>query len=136
VAERVPMRGALDAEVERVVGIADLVPVLPACDRIGAGREHLVDRIEAPAEEAGLRTVAIERDAGREYLSGANEARCLDDVLGLHVVERADLIVLAPAAPVLELVGRLADRLLTNLDIHRMFLPVFFRDPAPNCRPH
>ena len=68
--------------IERVVGVADLVPVLPAGDGVGAGREHLVDRIEAPAEQAGLRAVAVERDAEREHLAGADQARGLDDVLG------------------------------------------------------
>ena len=44
VAERIPVGGALHAQIERVVGVADLVPVLPAGDGVGAGREHLVDR--------------------------------------------------------------------------------------------
>ena len=116
------MRRALHAEVERVVGVADLVPVLLAGDGVGAGREHLVDRIEAAAEQAGLRAVAVERDAEREHLAGADQACGLDDVLGGDVVERADLVVLAPAAPVLELLGGFADRLLPDLDVHGLAL--------------
>ena len=58
VAERVPMGGALHAQHQRVVGVADLVPVLPPGDRVGAGRQHLVDRIEAAAEQSVLRAVA------------------------------------------------------------------------------
>ena len=100
VAERVPVGGALHAQHQRVVGVADLVPVLLAGDGVGAGREHLVDRVEAAAEQAGLRAVAVERNAEREHLAGADQARGLDDVLGRDVVERADLVVLAPAAPV------------------------------------
>src|SRR5215510_10053272 len=90
VPERVPVGGALDAQVERVVG------------------------------------VAVERNAEREHLSGADEARRLDDVLGLDVVERADLVVLAPAAPILELLRRLCDRLEAHLDVHSL---------SPDCRP-
>ena len=58
VAERIPMGGALHAQHQRVVGVADLVPVLPPGDGVGAGRQHLVDRIEAAAEQSVLRTVA------------------------------------------------------------------------------
>ncbi len=32
----------------------------------GAGGEHLVDRVETTAEQAGLRTTAVKRDAERE----------------------------------------------------------------------
>ena len=119
VAERVPVGGALHAQHQRVVGVADLVPVLPAGDGVGAGRQHLVDRIEAAAEQAGLRAVAVERNAEREHLAGADQARGLDDVLGRDVVERADLVVLAPAAPVRSFFGGLLDRLLAHLDVHR-----------------
>ena len=108
VPERIPVRGALHAQVEGVIGIADLVPVLPPGNGVGAGREHLVDRIEAAAEQAGLRAVAVERDAEREHLAGADQACGVDDVLGHDMVERADLVVLAPAAPVLELLRGLA----------------------------
>ena len=113
------MGGALDAQIEGVVGIPNLVPVLPAGDGVGAGGEHLVDRIVAAAEQPGLRPVAVERDAEREHLAGANEPRRAHDVLGLDMIERPDLIILAPAAPVLELFARLGDRLPADLDLHR-----------------
>jgi len=105
-----PMRGALHAEVQRVVGIADLVPVLLAGDRVGAGRQHLVDRVEA-ARTGRLRALAIERDSEREHLAGLDELRRVRDVLRRDVIERADVVVLAPAAPVGELLGGLLDRL-------------------------
>ena len=101
VAERVPMRRALHAQHQRVVGVTDLVPVLLAGDGVGAGRQHLVDRVEAAAEQAVLRAGLVERDAEREHLAGPDQARGLDDVLRRDVIERADLVVLAPAAPVL-----------------------------------
>src|SRR5204863_2466042 len=106
------------AQVKRVVGVADLVPVLPSGDRVGAGRQHLVDRIEASAEQAGLRSVAVEWDAEREHLAAANETGGGDDILGTHVVERADLVVLAPAPPILELLRGLRDRLPTHFNVH------------------
>src|SRR6516164_474997 len=48
--ERIPMRRALHAQHQRIVGIADLVPILPLGDGVGAGGEHLMDRIEAATE--------------------------------------------------------------------------------------
>ena len=68
-------------QVERVVGVADLVPVLLAGDGVGAGREHLVDRVEAAAEQAGLRAVPVERDAEREDFAFADQLGGGDDVL-------------------------------------------------------
>src|SRR5215813_9166217 len=121
VPERIPVSRPLHAQIQRVVGIADLVPILPAGDGIGAGRQHLVDRIEAPSEQAGLRAVAVERDAERKHLAGADQTSGLDDILGPDVVERADLVVLAPAAPILELLRSLGDRLLAHFDVHLPF---------------
>src|SRR5262245_33767936 len=113
------MRGPLHAQGQRVVGVADLVPVLLARDRISASGEHLMDRIEAPAEQASLRTGAVEGYAKRENLAGTDQARRLHDVLGRHVVERANLVFFAPTAPVLELLCCLGDRLFADLDIHK-----------------
>ncbi|MFZ0777218.1 MAG: hypothetical protein WAM74_12080, partial [Xanthobacteraceae bacterium] len=98
-------------------GIADLVPVLPFGHGIGAGRQHLVDRVEAAAKQPVLRTVAIERDAERENLAGTNEACRFDDIFRPDLVERADVIVLAPTPPVLELLCRFGDGLFADLDI-------------------
>jgi hypothetical protein len=118
-AQSVPVRRALDAQRQRVVGVADLVPVLLACDRVGAGGEHLMDRVEAPAEQPGLRTGAIEGNTEREDLAGADQARRLNDILGHDVIERADLVLFAPASPVLELLRCLGDRLFADLDVHK-----------------
>src|SRR5262249_59045553 len=118
VAERVPVGGALDAEIERVVRVPDFVPVLPAGDGIGAGREHLVDGVETSAEQPGLRAGAVERNAERKNPAGADQARRLDDILRGHMIEGADLIALAPAAPVAELLRRLRNRLPAHLDVH------------------
>src|SRR5712671_2842566 len=125
-AERVPMGRALDAQIERVVGVADLVPVLASRDGVGAGRQHLVDRVETPAEQAGLRAVAVERNAEREDLAGADQLGRIGDVLGRDVIEGADLVVLAPAAPVRQLLGRLFDRGFSDLDVHRTISSILF----------
>jgi len=124
------VRRALHAQHQRVVGVANPVPVLLASDGIGAGREHLMDRIESAAEQAGLRAVAVERDAEREHLAGADQARRLDDVLGGDVVERSDLVLLTPAAPVPELFGGFPDRLFPDLDVH-CSLPLGLSVPQP-----
>src|SRR5262249_59530910 len=73
---------------------------------------------EASSEQARLRAVAVERDAEREHLAGADQTGGLDDILRPDLVERADLVVLAPAPPILELLRRLGNRLLAHLDVH------------------
>src|SRR6202035_3702540 len=88
-----------------------------------AGRQHLMDRVEAAAEQAVLRPVGVERNTERENLAGANEARGLDDVLRRDLVQRADVVVFAPAAPILELLRGRGDRLFSELDVHRNALP-------------
>src|SRR5580658_9728694 len=94
-----------------------------------------MDRVEAAPEQPVLRPVGVERYAQRENLAGADQARGLDDVLRRDLVERADVIVFAPAAPILEFLRRLGDRLLADLDIHRYSLipccgiPVAVRGP-------
>src|SRR5262249_45431419 len=134
VPERVPMRRALDAQVQRVVRISDLVPVLPAGDGVGPGREHLMDRVVASSEQAGLRPVAGEGDSECEFLAGADEACGPDDVLGRHVVERADLVVLAPAPPVLEFLRGLGDRSFAHFDIHPRLQSSVLRCDPPEPR--
>src|SRR5207248_9141530 len=123
--QRVPVGRALDAQIQRVVGIADLVPILPAGNGIGAGREHLVNGIEAASEETGLRTVAIKRDTERENLARADQACGFDDILRVEVIEGANLIILAPAAPIAELACRLRNRFPAHLDVHRLISFVY-----------
>ena len=74
VAERVPVRRGLHRHVDGVVGEAQLVGLVEAAgDGVGAGREHGVDRVPAPAEEAALRTLLVQRDAHGEDLALAHE---------------------------------------------------------------
>ena len=69
------MGGALHRHVDGIVGVTDAGHlVLAACDSVGAGGEHGVDRIPASAEQAGLRAVAVERNTEREHLPGADQA--------------------------------------------------------------
>ena len=119
VAERVPVRGSLHRHVDGVVGVADARHlVVAAGDGIRAGGEHGVDRIPAAAEQAGLRALPVERNAEREHLAGADQARRPHDVLRHDVIERADLIVFAPAPPVFEFLGSVCDRLPADRDVH------------------
>src|SRR5262249_50519336 len=54
-AERVPMGRALHRHVDGVIGVADIWDhVLAARHRVGACRQHGVDRVPAAAEQAGL----------------------------------------------------------------------------------
>jgi len=122
VTERVPVGCALHAQVQGVVGITDLVPVLPAGDGVGPGGEHLMDRVEAAAEQAGLWAIAVERNAEREHLAGMDQLAGRDDVFRRHVIERADLVFLAPAAPVRKLLGGFFDRLPAYGNVHRHVL--------------
>jgi hypothetical protein len=82
-----------------------------------------VDRIPAAAEQSGLRARSVERNAEREHLAGANQAHRPHDVLGQDVIERADLIVFAPAPPVFEFLGSVCDRLPADRDVHSGALP-------------
>src|SRR5262249_46329956 len=99
---------------------------------------HLMDRVEATAEQSGLRAAAVEWDAEREHLAGVDQLARRDDVLRRDVIERADLVVLAPAAPVRELLGGFLDRLAAHCDIHRLFLVYFgaqrCADPSTSLR--
>ena len=61
----------------------------------------LVDRVEAAAETGRSAGRRGRRNAEREHLAGADSLPP-DESLRANVIERADLIVLAPAAPVLE----------------------------------
>src|SRR5262245_63577836 len=96
-----------------------------------------MDRIEAPTEQPGLRAGAIEGDAKRKDLTGPDQARRLHDVLGCYVIKSADLIVLAPTTPVLELLRCFGDRLLADLDVHKAvpsgLLVLAARVPPEGC---
>src|ERR1700722_5580309 len=90
---------------------------------------------EGAAEQPVLGAAGIERNAERKHLAGADETCRLNDVLRRDLIERSDVIVFAPAAPVLELFRRLGDRLLADLDVHRLLpfplvsIPVAVRGP-------
>ena len=64
-----------------------------------------MDWVEAVAPQAALRAGAVKVKAQREHLAFAHQARGVDDVLRGDVVERADLIIGAPLAPVLAFLG-------------------------------
>jgi hypothetical protein len=91
-------------EGEDVVGVPYVHLVLHAVHGVNAGGEHGVDGVE-PAEVPGLRPVFVEVDGQGEGLASVDEPGSFDDPLGCGVVERAGLVVFAPAVPVAELLA-------------------------------
>src|SRR5262252_2184632 len=130
--KRVPVRGALYAKGQRVIGVADLVPVLLTGDGVGPGRQHLMDRIEAPAEQAGLGSRAIERNAQRKHHARSDQARSFHDIFGGNMVEGADLVFLAPSPPVLQFFRGFGDRFFADLDVHAELPSDFYLFAASN----
>jgi hypothetical protein len=74
---------------------------------ISARRQHLVQRVPASAEKAALRPVLVEIETEPKDLALPNQLGGVDDVLGRDVVQDAQLVVGAPLAPVLEILGLL-----------------------------
>ena len=131
VPQRIPVRRRLDRHVERIVGIEQ--PLLPAGHRIGAGGEHGVDRVPALAEQTALRPGVAQRDAEREDLAALDQLARGNDILRRDVVERADLVVLAPALPVGEGLEGLIHRLLGHLDVAAARFLGCLRASSPPC---
>ena len=113
VAEAVPLRAALQRHHHHVVGGADAALVEHAGIGVGAGAQHGVQRIDAAEHRilglAALRAVVVEVERERDHLALLHQLRRGDDVLRPRVVERADLVVGAPLAPVLVLLGGVAE---------------------------
>jgi hypothetical protein len=105
VTEAVPLRAALQRHHHHVVGGADAALIERAGIGVRAGAQHRVQRIDAAERRirglAALRAVIIEIERERDHLALFHELRCGDDVFGLRVIERADLIIGTPFAPVL-----------------------------------
>ena len=105
VGEGVPLGSALEGHGDGVVGVAQAAgqglaaEALGADDGVGAGGDHLVDRVEA-AGGAGLRPVRVQRHAQGDDLTLAHQMRRLHDLARGDVVEGAELVVGAPLAPV------------------------------------
>src|SRR5262249_15162706 len=112
VAEPVPLRAALERHGHHVVGGADAALVEHTGIGIGAGADHGMDRIGAPHRRVialgALRAGVIEVERERDDLAFAHEPRRGDDVFRTRIVERADLVVRPPLAPVLVFLGRVA----------------------------
>jgi len=112
VAEPVPLRAALERHGHHVVGGADAALVEHPGIGIGAGADHSVDRIGAPHRRiialGALRTGMVEVKRKRDDLAFAHEPCCGDDIFRTRIVERADLVVRPPLAPVPVFFGRVA----------------------------
>ena len=79
---------------------------------VGAGSQHGVDRIGAAHRRiralGALRTGVVEVERERNHLALLHQPRGGDDVLRRREIERANFIVGTPFAPVLVLLGRVA----------------------------
>ena len=113
VAEPVPLRAALQRHHHHVVGGADAALVEHARIGVGAGAQHGVQRIDAAERRiiglAALRAVVVEIERQRDHLAFFHQLRRGDDVFGRGVIERADLVVGTPFAPVLVFLRGLAE---------------------------
>jgi hypothetical protein len=113
VAEPVPLRAALQRHRHHVVCGADATLVEHAGIGVRAGADHGVNRIGAPHRRiiafGTLRTRMIEIERERDDLAFAHESGRRDDVLGMRIVERTDLVGRAPLAPILVFLGRVAE---------------------------
>ena len=106
VGQAVPLGGGLQAHDDDVVG-RDL-PVLGVERVRGKQGEHVL-RVVPPA--AGReRAVLVERDAAVDDLAGPDQLSRTDQLLRGDEVERPDLVVIAPAAPVAELLAQFVMR--------------------------
>ena len=105
------MRAALQRHHHHVVGGADAAMIEHARVGIGSGAQHGMHGIDAAQRRilalGALRTVLVEIERERYDLALAHESRGRDDILGRHVIERADLVLRAPPTPVLVFLGRL-----------------------------
>ncbi len=105
VAEAVPLGAGLQRHHHDVVGGADAAFVEHAGIGVGAGAQHHVQRIDAAERRvfglAALRTELVEVERQRDHLAFTHQLGSGDDVLGLRVIERSDLVVRAPLTPVL-----------------------------------
>jgi hypothetical protein len=109
VAQAIPLRAALQRHHHHVVGGADAALVEHAGVGVGAGAQHGVHGIDAAHRRVfgfgALRTRVVEVQRKRNHLAGLDQLRGGDDVLRLGEVERADLVVRPPLAPVLVFFG-------------------------------
>src|SRR5437870_5546545 len=112
VTEPIPLRAALERHGHHVISGPDAAFVEHTGIGIGAGADHGMDRIGAPHRRiiafGALRASVVEVKRKRDDLAFAHEPCRGDDVFRTRIVERADLVVRPPLAPVLVFLGRVA----------------------------
>ncbi len=109
VTEAVPLGRALQRHRDHVVRAADPVrEALVAALGVDPGVGHRVHRVGA-ATPALLRSVRVERLRERHHATLGHERRSRDPLGGVDVVQGAEHVVLAPAAPVAEGFGSRGD---------------------------
>jgi hypothetical protein len=118
-AKTVPLRAALERHRHHVVGGTNAALVERARIGVRAGAQHGMDRICAPHGGifalCALRARVIEVQRKRDHFALPDQARSSDDVLWSRIVERADLVVRSPFAPILVLLSSLAHVLTGDL---------------------
>ena len=83
---------------------------------LGNDRNHTTERVGAI--EPALRPAIVERDAHAEDAAFLDEFRRIVDLRRSDVVQRADLVVLAPADPVRKFLARFGNGRAADLDVH------------------
>jgi hypothetical protein len=118
-AEAVPLRAALQRHHHHVVGGANAAMVEDTRVGIRPRAQHGMQGIDAAhggiLALRPLRAVLVEVERERDHLALAHEPRGRDDVPGRCVIERPDLVVGSPPAPVLVFFGRFGQVLAGEL---------------------
>ena len=128
--EGIPLGPALQRQRDHVVGIAKLSLVLVARHSVCPSGGHGVDRVEAVAPKAALRTLVIEIERQREDLALSDQPGGGDDVLGGDEIQRTDLIVRTPTPPVLAPLGGIAN----DLHVERAFVVASGHGRSPDWK--
>src|SRR5262249_46178189 len=118
-AQAVPLRATLERHRHHVIGGTNAALVERARIGVRAGAQHRMDRVGAPHGGifalCALRAGVIEVQRKRDHFALFDQARSSNDVLWSRVVERADLVIGPPLAPILVFLSRLAHVLSGDL---------------------
>ncbi len=100
VGQGVPLCSSLQEQEESVVGDSPAEgPVLRSLHVVGSGGDHLVNGVDS-AERARLWALGIEWQLERKNFSLAHQSGRLGDLVSGDVIESAEFVIGAPAAPI------------------------------------
>src|SRR5262249_32937380 len=119
VTETVPLRAALKGHGHHVVGGTNTTLVKRAGISVRASAQHGVDRLGATHRGifafCALRSGMIEIQCGGNRLARRDETGGSNDIIRRRIVERTNLIIRTPLAPILVLLRGLSDVLTGDL---------------------